>query len=96
MENQHFWVQAATATATAPPPPVAVAVAGWGIWPHGIGFSNGLVHNRSKVSGSWAEIFSVMSNIHESGWLVRFEVWEFFFGLEINQFWGSDFWSGSF
>ena len=46
-------------------------------------FSNGLAHNRSKVSGSWAEIdgvhinfsrsiFPFMSENHENGCLTRF------------------------
>ena len=71
------------------------------------GFSNGLAHNRSKVSGSWAEIesvhsnysisiFSFLSNNYESGWLVRFEVWEISPGLEPNKFLGSEFCSGHF
>ena len=90
IENQHFLVQAATAAALPPPLAVAVAVAGCGIWSpwdwgRKTGFSNGLAHSRSKVSGSWAEIesvhinfsrsiFSFMSSNYESGWLGRFEV----------------------
>ncbi len=63
----------------------------------GKGFSNGWPHNKSKVSGTGAEIegvhidfsrsiFSFMSNNYESGWLGRFEVWEFFPGLKRNKF----------
>ena len=80
----------------------AAAVAGWGIWPPlGLRskkrFSDGLEHSRSKVSGTWAEtesvhincsrsIFSFMPNNYKSGWLVRFEAWEFFPALKQISF----------
>ena len=51
-------------------------------------FWNGFGHNRSNVSGTWAEhesvhsnfprsMFSLMPSKYESGWLGRFEMWEF-------------------
>ena len=60
--------------------------------PFGIGleknrFGNGLKHNRTKVSGTWAETESFHTNFsrsrlsfmainHESGWLGPFTLWE--------------------
>ena len=70
-------------------------------------FSKVFGHHKSKVPGTWAEfeavntnfskpIFSFIYKTYESGWLVRFEVWEFSPDLETNKFLGSNCWPGSF